>query len=125
MMGLETIKRMSREAAQRAASEGLKPLIIEAEDLDGDVIEMIRGIPDLGTHLPDGWKRVKLEREHGVYMGDNQGFGAFFVDASGFGRPGEPALTLREFIERLKPGLAYAIVEAGQFQVKIGVFEKK
>jgi hypothetical protein len=48
----------------------------------------------------------------------------WFVDSSGFGAPGEPALTVEEFIDRLRPGSAYAIVGVGQFQVYVAEFEK-
>jgi len=47
-----------------------------------------------------------------------------FVDHSGFGRPGEPALTIKEFHATIKAGLGYGVVEAGQFQLFVGVFEK-
>jgi hypothetical protein len=46
------------------------------------------------------------------------------VDSSGFGEAGEPALTLRQFLGKIKTGCGYAITEAGQFQVYIGEFEK-
>jgi len=48
-----------------------------------------------------------------------------FVDSSGFGGPGEPALTIEEFHSKIKAGFGYAIVEAGQFQVYVGVFRRK
>jgi hypothetical protein len=91
---------------------------------DGD-FSVFRSIPHLGGLLPRGWRRVRLEAGHGVYSGDNKGFGAFMVDSSGLGSPGEAALTIEEFANRLTPGVGYAIVEAGQFQVKIGAFERK
>lgn len=48
-----------------------------------------------------------------------------FVDSSGFGAEDEPALTIKQFYEQVKAGLGYAVIEAGQFQVYVGVFEKK
>jgi hypothetical protein len=119
MMGLETIRELQSEAASRAAELNSEPLIIWAP-------EEIRSIPSIGTYLPHGWARVSLHDErcnHGVYMGDNEGFGAYFVDSSGFGAPGEPAMTYDKLLEVVEVGMAYAIVEEGQFQVKIGVFE--
>ena len=50
----------------------------------------------------------------------------FMVDSSGFGSPGEPALTfdqLTAYIEREDRGrFGWAIRESGQFQVVIGVY---
>jgi hypothetical protein len=56
------------------------------------------------------------ENDHGVYMGDNEGFGAYFVDKCGYGDPGEPALTLDEFIRRMKPGLGYGMSRRASFR---------
>jgi hypothetical protein len=38
--------------------------------------------------------------------------------------PGEPALTQGQFIDRMKPGMGYAVIEEGQFQVYVGEFKK-
>ena len=57
-------------------------------------------------------------------MVDNQGYGAYFVDCTGLGKPNEPALTIDEFIKKAKPEYAYAIVEIGRYQAKIGVFKR-
>tara|TARA_R110000765_G_scaffold195591_1_gene301054 strand:- start:5 stop:382 length:378 start_codon:yes stop_codon:yes gene_type:complete len=122
MMDLETIHNVSQEQAAIAANENKIPLIITKEDID---YENVRGIPSLGTYLPDDWERVSLETwpDRGIYMSDNEGFGALFVDSSGFTEAGEAALSLEEFIKALVPDLGYAIVEEGQFQVKVGVFK--
>lgn len=58
--------------------------------------------------IPDvqGWTFVK---EH-------------FVDSSGFGAPGEAALTPKEFVARLKAGHGYCLTGVGQFQVKVSEF---
>ena len=125
MQSVESIRELSRQQAILAAEMGQKPLSVWPEDIEGGQVE---GIPFLGDYLPDGYARDTLQAEydknsHGVYMGDNDGYGAFMVDSSGFGSAGEPALTMVEFIERLTPGY-YAIVEAGQFQVKVGKFRK-
>lgn len=68
-------------------------------------------IPNLGALRPAGWKLID----------------DWLVDASGFGSESEPALTIRQLASRLRDnigkGYAYAIVEQGQFQIVIGVFE--
>lgn len=129
MMDLATIDYLTKQAARRAAKVRKQPQMFDARDLEraakGD-FSGIAGIPNLGSYLPKGWKRVSLKDEegtHGVYMGDNSGFGAYFVDKSGWGSPGEPAMTVKELARRMKPGLGYAMVEEGQFQVKVGVFK--
>ncbi len=57
-------------------------------------------------------------------MDDNQKYGAYFVDATGLGKPADPALTLQEFVQRIQLGRGHAIVEKGKYQVKIGIFQK-
>ena len=65
-------------------------------------------IPDIGENRPKGWE---LEEE-------------LFVDNSGWGREGEPALTLDQFTRKIKAGYGYATIGHGQFQVWVGVFKK-
>ncbi len=48
-----------------------------------------------------------------------------FVDLSGFGRKGEPALTADEFLEKVKADRFYAITRIGQFQVHVGEYVLK
>jgi hypothetical protein len=92
-------------------------------------------VPMIGKRLPYGWERVDInewddEDDHGIYGGDNEGCGAYFVDSSGFGELIEAALTIDQFVDVLKPHddngieLGYGVVEVGQFQVKVGVFRK-
>jgi hypothetical protein len=110
MMSLEMIEQMSRQAARRAAREGKYPLIVEQEDIEharrslslGRIPRF--GIPFLGTWKPRGWKATSNR---------------YFVDVSGFGRPGEPALTQAEFVGKMRAGFAYALVEVGQFQAYV------
>lgn len=126
MLDGATIRALSRRAARRSAQERLVPTIIwpgDAEDLGG------LKIPFIGDRCPRGWKRVRLDEgfepgRRGVYLGDNRGYGAYFVDSSGLGGTGEAALAIGEFAERLKVGYGYAVVEAGEFQVKVGVYQK-
>ena len=104
MMSLESIKRLSCEAGERAAEMNREPLIAFC-----DKDEAVFKCPNLGDYVPDGWKLIDR----------------LFVDNSGFGAQNEPALTAEQFIEKVKEGLGYAIIEEGQFQLYIGVFKKK
>jgi len=140
MFDLATIKHMNSEAGLRASEEFKRPQVLTADnfiELDNDNIEPIRTIPDLGDYEPDNWNRFDLGAiknqftySYKIYSGDNEGFGAFFVDAAGFGGDDEAALTIPQFITSLKElyeinaSLGIAIVETGQFQVKIGVFQE-
>jgi len=135
MRDLSTIIAMSREAAERAAAENSMPFVPTVQDLDaarnGDLAQIM--FPNLGTHVPTNWQRVDLRAwfpedefgPHGVYFDDADGAGAFFCDKSGWGSPGEAALTLSELFKVLRPGFGYGMVEEGQFQCKLGVFERK
>lgn len=112
MMSLETIRHLSRVAGNKARHEGRKPWVPEGE---GEISEEnLRRIPNLGQYVPKGWKRAE----------------EWFVDSSGFGREGEPALTIGQFVEAVKeyfghhPGCGLGIVEVGQFQVYVAAFEK-
>ena len=105
MMSLEQIRALSREAAEHAAEEGQVPYRIEQEDLD---TFPPFPFPFLGDYVPDGWSLVET----------------YFVDSSGFGQEGEPALTASQFMTKLKVGYGYAIREAGQFQVYVGEYKE-
>mgnify|MGYP001617176483 CR=1 FL=1 len=83
----QQIADLSAQAARRAAQENRQPLIVEAEDLPR-LAEHIRHIPDLGGYRPPKWSLVET----------------YFVDSSGFGEPGDPALTFTEFCSRVKVG---------------------
>lgn len=129
MMGLDVIHEMTCDAAREAKKLGRNPAVLSTEDVTalkaGDLSSL--KIPTLGSYLPKGFKRVSLEHfneqdAHGVYMDDNDGFGAYFVDSSGCGGLNEPAMPLVELCQHLRPGYGYAVVETGEFQVKVGVF---
>ena len=130
MRSLSVIRAMNAEAAEKAEDIGDIPCLLDAGDVyelqSGD-LSILGNFKHLGPYLPVGWHRVRLDQidpnPHGIYMGDNHEYGAYFVDSSGFGEPGESSLAVGEFIERVKSGYGYAIVEAGEFQVKIGVFD--
>ena len=103
MMGLETIKAMNDEATREARREKASPYIAVQ---DGD--EGIKKAPRLGYFVPSGWEFVQ----------------EFFVDSSGFGAKGEPALTFGELLEQVKEGYGYGIGECGQFQLYIREYKK-
>ncbi len=124
MYDLATIKEMQLQAAKKAAEEGNTPLYLWPDELN---LEGIRRFPFIGNYLPNGWYRVELTPEvdpnrRGIYGGDNEGYGAYFIDSSGFSGTSEAALSAEEFLERLTINYAYGIVEVGQFQVKVGLF---
>ena len=105
MMGLATIKRMSRESAEKAAAAHKEPFMM----WEGDAETFPPfPFPNIGDHRPEGWELVE----------------SLFCDSSGFGSSGEAALTVEQLKERLKPGFGYAIIEEGQFQAYIGEFRK-
>jgi len=122
MMSLETIRRMSDEAAARACEDDLTPYVLYDHD---DVHRMPGGkdwngkrgypFPHLGSYEPDGW----------VDTGES-----FFVDTSGFGADYEPALTWEQFNQKLLAlvddprSLGLGISEVGEFQCYVTVYER-
>lgn len=112
MMDLATIEAMSRKAARKAAAENLTPYV----PYNADEVENYESFPFpfLGTLVPDGWEETEDQ---------------WFVDSSGFGREGEPALTVEQFQRELydyvvdHPGYGFAVVGAGQFQVYVAAFK--
>jgi hypothetical protein len=112
MMSAGMIREIQAEAAERAAQDNETPYMLWPEDLDLIRDRIRRGegpafpFPFIGDYVPRGWEMI-----------DN-----FMADSSGFGAPDEPALTPEQMIERIKPGMGYAIIEAGQFQVVVGEF---
>jgi hypothetical protein len=139
VIDLAGLKYLNRKQGKEARADGSQPLVFDATDikeLDNDVTP-IQHLPHLGDHKPNGWKRFNLGKikdqfkyNYKIYSGDNSGYGAFFC-SSGYGDKEEPALTIQEFIDSLKAlwnknsNLGYGITEAYQFQVKVGVFERK
>jgi len=75
---------------------------------------------------------AKADKDEGVFKGAKlledfipEGYkisNTYFVDNSGFGSEGEPALTASQFLNKVKKGRAYAIQSEGQFQVNINEF---
>lgn len=112
MMSLQQIQDLSREKAAEAAERGLEPFIVDEVDIERFKDQLETGqlsfpFPFIGDYVPDGWETD----------GD-----PLFVDATGLGSESEPAMTVRAFIHRLRPGIGYAIVEAGQFQVYVQAY---
>jgi len=106
MLGLKEIQAASRKAARDSTKAKLIPYIVEAEDIDN---MPPFPFPFIGYRVPRGWKKLT---EH-------------FVDSSGFGQPGERAMTVGELLDKLVVGHGYAITEVGQFQVYVGEYEKR
>jgi hypothetical protein len=140
MYDLETIKEMNKEAGGNAKVNGINPLVFNEEAMNlllhCNNIEPIRSMPDLGDNVPEGWKRFNLGKikedftySYKIHKDDANGKGAFFVD-QGYGADDEPAMTISQFIKSLSElwnknkRLGYGMVETGQFQTKIGVFEE-
>ena len=111
MFGLDVIEKMNSKAAI-AASRGQKqprvPTLSEIDDFPPIPF------PQLGSHVPAGWERLDDVM--------------WFVDSSGCGRSNETALTVTEFVAALRgyaqenPSHGYAVVDAGQFQVRVGAY---
>jgi len=117
MMGIETIRNISNVAAYRAAEEGKYPLtVVDERD--------VHHIPFLGDYVPAGWRKATWAdvetKPRNVWYSDPGEDVTFMVDSSGFGGPGEPALTFDEFAEyALSSSLGWAIDQSGQFQVYV------
>lgn len=135
MMGLETIRQLSREAATNAEEQGLCPRVIDTWDvaaLRQGQTHPLSGIPNLGDFVPEGWEQIEIEGSGLVESKLTQGpeFDGYFVDSSGMGVIHEPALTVSEFIEvvlrnfEIDPDIGYGIVETGQFQIVISVYRR-
>ena len=101
MYSLQYIKAINKEKSEQAEMEGATPYIAK---FDGD--EGVRAMPFLGDYIPKGYKIVNI----------------FFVDSSGFGSESEMALTLGQFLNKVRAGFGYAIKESGQFQVYINEY---
>lgn len=113
MWGLETIKQINKEAAEAARKREAAPhLVVEASSLK-------EWPPFPFPHL--GYACDDVDKTHSRLK-------TFFVDSSGLGGPGEPALTtdafkkaLAELLEAEGP-LLLALEEVGQFQVYVAVW---
>lgn len=111
MMSLSTIRTMSAQRAAEARRKKKEPFVpFDEEEIKRWEFKM----PALGDYVPPGWKMVE----------------ELFCDSSGFGSPNEPALTKQQLMnkmleyERAGKSYGYAVTEAGQFQVYVGVYER-
>jgi hypothetical protein len=107
MMSLSQIHALSDEAARKARRHGNKPMVLWPTEADRLKLGGSMPFPFIGSYVPKGWKLVEIH----------------FVDSTGFGGETEPALTIEAFRSKLKAGMGYAIIEAGQFQVYVGEFQ--
>jgi len=110
MMSLGAIIDLNEEIARKARKEKLQPCVVTQYDIDeAKAGRFTFSIPNLGYYKPKGWAKVK----------------DYFVDKTGLGSDGEPALTFDKFIKQLVPGRAYGIIEEGEMQLYVGEFVKK
>lgn len=104
----EYIQQMNREAAAQASQDDLIPFVVYREDLNTRPFPF----PDLGDYRPPGWELVDT----------------YFCDSSGLGAPDEPAMSQAQLVDKLEEnigkGYGYGIIEVGQFQLYLGVFQK-
>lgn len=113
MMSARAIRQEAQEAGEYARQNGYVPLLVTEASLSRAKKAWREGrrpdmnIPYIGDYVPKGYRKVGHP---------------LFVDTTGRGAPDEPALTVEQFLNSLKPGLAYAIVEAGQFQAYVQAF---
>ena len=118
------IRQFQDDAARRAARSKKQPYVLWDEAEVDRLGEGPIRFPFVGGYIADGWEAVLDADEDPLQL---------FVDSSGFGAEGEPALTLAGFRRELKrllrehagQTLGFAVVQAGQFQVYVGVFAKK
>ena len=115
MMSTQQIVELSNRAARKAARE--KKIPYTPANIEEIKEYATAGhpfpFPNLGSHIPRGWKLVET----------------FMCDSSGFGSEDEPALTINGFRNKLladhEKGYGYAVVQAGEFQVIMGAFEER
>jgi hypothetical protein len=104
MMSIEMIKELNAKRGKEAQVYGKMPFMLYTEEQKN----FLDKIPNIGDFRPKGFKFLR----------------ELFVDASGFGAEDEAAMTFGQFVKEAQIGKAYAIIEAGQFQVRIAEFEK-
>lgn len=106
MMGLAEINRLNREASRKAMHKNTKPFMIKSKAQIENMPPF--PFPYIGEdYVPEGYKKTN----------------EYFVDSSGFGADDELALSVRQFLDKIEIGKAYAITSAGQFQVYVSEFE--
>lgn len=103
-MSIEYIRKINEQKAREAKEQDIVPVTIH----DKHDIESIKSLPFIGDYRPKAFKLCRV----------------LFVDNSGLGADDEPALTFNQFVNEIVEGRCYAIIEAGQFQVRIAEFEQ-
>jgi hypothetical protein len=124
MFSLDTIISIQNNATKKAARAKKFPYAPTASELSSksDLQKALHTIPFVGEYVHPRW--VRATDEEGDYI-------EWFVDSSGWGLPGEPALTLEQFTEKVQafcnehPGAGFGVVQAGQFQVYVAPFFPK
>lgn len=110
MMSVGVRRQHADEAAGYARSQGYVPVTVTAAMKKRAMRLWHEGkhpgftVPFIGDYVPEGYTPTDI---------------VLSVDTSGFGDRSEPALTTEQFLERVRPGYAYAIVEAGPFQANV------
>jgi hypothetical protein len=113
MFSLEVIKAMNAEAATKARRE--RPALLRVAAGDQFCWPPVVVVPFVGDAGDD-------------YDRDHERLDTLFVDTSGFGQPGEPALTMGQLGGRLRElttehgPVLLATVEQGQFQAHLAVW---
>ena len=114
------IRQLVAEASILAKEQGLRPSL--ATEVVKTYAHSHRlNIPFLGDYVPEGWVRVDYLIE------------PVFVDITGRGLPGDPAITAFEFYRRAQQHtksessvvLAYGVIEQGQTQALIATYRKE
>lgn len=112
MWSLQTIRSVNEAAARRARFQKKLPVVLES------VEEIDKFPPFPFPHLGYDCEKVKRER-----------IDTLFCDSSGFGQPGEPALSVDQLKSKLKElvkehGAIYAAIEeVGQFQLHLAIWK--
>lgn len=121
MMSQMQVADLRSVKATEAKRRGLVPVVVDQRDLDTEVgfKDLCAHIPFLGECEPEGFIRTTGEYSE-----------MYFVDSSGLGSPGEAALTVEQFKDRVKADYQSAekdmflgIYEAGEFQIYIARYE--
>lgn len=116
MFSSDTIASLNADAALAAAQKNLQPFIPwDADEIGIIGAKFFRNIPNIGSlDVSDTWDHVEDT----------------LVDSSGFGQPGEPALTIDQALDYVIGHVeesgrrGFAVTSQGQFQVVLSVFEK-
>lgn len=127
MMSLDTLRRMSAEAAIRCSRRSTLPALPMASG------RLNKAIPFFGDYRPQGWGLVDRatlvvpETVPAWKVHDSICQAPYVeVDTSGWGADYEPVLTRYEFLAVVaaNPNVGWGLVEQGQFQGVVGAFRR-